>query len=85
MKEFHFDGFRFDGVTSMLYFDHGFRENWDLEGYFRHGVEWDAITYLQLANKLIHTMNPHAVAIAEDVSGMPGVARPISEGGIGFD
>jgi len=85
MKEFHFDGFRFDGVTSMLYFDHGFRENWDLEGYFKDGVEWDAITYLQLANKLIHTLNPHALSIAEDVSGMPGLCRPVSEGGIGFD
>jgi 1,4-alpha-glucan branching enzyme len=85
MKEFHFDGFRFDGVTSMLYFDHGLRDKWDLDGYFKNGVEWDAITYLQLANKLVHTLNPNAVTIAEDVSGMPGMARPITEGGIGFD
>jgi 1,4-alpha-glucan branching enzyme len=85
LKEFHFDGFRFDGVTSMMYFDHGFRQNWDLEGYFMSGVEWDAITYLQLANKLTHTIYPKAVTIAEDVSGMPGLCRPIPEGGIGFD
>lgn len=85
MQEFHFDGFRFDGVTSMLYFDHGFRDTWDLEGYFKEGVEWDAITYLQLANKVVHSLNPHAVTIAEDVSGMPGIARPVVEGGIGFD
>lgn len=85
LTEFKFDGFRFDGVTSMLYFDHGFRENWDLNGYFKEGVEWDAITYLQLANKLTHTINKHAVTIAEDVSGMPGLCRPIEEGGIGFD
>jgi 1,4-alpha-glucan branching enzyme len=85
MQEFHFDGFRFDGVTSMLYFDHGFRDTWDLEGYFKEGVEWDAITYLQLANKVVHSLNPHAVTIAEDVSGMPGIARPVAEGGIGFD
>ncbi|MCX6252306.1 MAG: alpha-amylase family glycosyl hydrolase [Bacteroidetes bacterium] len=85
LKEFHFDGFRFDGVTSMLYFDHGFRENWDLDGYFFSGVEWDSITYLQLANKLTHMINPHAVTIAEEVSGMPGVSRPVPEGGIGFD
>jgi 1,4-alpha-glucan branching enzyme len=85
LKEFHFDGFRFDGVTSMMYFDHGFRGNWDLEGYFMSGVEWDAITYLQLANKLTHSIYPDAVTIAEDVSGMPGLCRPIKEGGIGFD
>jgi len=85
MKEFHFDGFRFDGVTSMLYFDHGYRDTWDLEGYFKHGVEWDALIYLQLANTLVHKMKRHAVTIAEDVTGMPGLCRPIREGGIGFD
>lgn len=85
MKEFHFDGFRFDGVTSMLYFDHGFRDNWDLDSYFRNGVEWDAIVYLQLANKLIHKIHPHAITIAEEVSGMPGLCNPAREGGIGFD
>jgi 1,4-alpha-glucan branching enzyme len=85
LKEFHFDGFRFDGVTSMLYFDHGYREVWDLDGYFRDGVEWDALIYLQLANTLIHKIKPHAISIAEDVTGMPGLCRPIREGGIGFD
>lgn len=85
MKEFHIDGFRFDGVTSMIYFDHGFREIWDLDGYFRTSVEWDAVTYLQLANTLVHKIQPKAVTIAEDVSGMPGMCRPVKEGGIGFD
>lgn len=85
LREFHFDGFRFDGVTSMMYFDHGYRGNWDLDGYFREGVEWDALIYLQLANKLVHTTRPHALTIAEDVTGMPGLCRPIHEGGLGFD
>ncbi len=85
LREFHFDGFRFDGVTSMLYFDHGFREGWDLDGYFKHGVEWDAVTYLQLANRLVHAVKPNAVTIAEEVSGMPGLCRAIADGGIGFD
>ena len=85
IREFHFDGFRFDGVTSMLYFDHGFRSEWNLDGYFRDGVEWDAITYLQLANRLAHTLKPGLVTIAEEVSGMPGLCRPLPEGGVGFD
>ena len=85
LKEFHFDGFRFDGVTSMMYFDHGFRDVWDLDGYFKSGVDWDALIYLQLANTLVHKVYPRAVTIAEDVSGMPGLCRPIREGGIGFD
>lgn len=85
LKEFRFDGFRFDGVTSMMYFDHGYRETWDRDGYFVNGVEWDALVYLQLANTLIHKIKSHAVSIAEDVSGMPGLCRPVREGGIGFD
>ncbi len=85
MKEFHFDGFRFDGVTSMMYFHHGFVGNWTRELYFLDGVEWDAITYLQLANTLVHKIRPDSLTIAEDVSGMPGLCSPISHGGIGFD
>lgn len=86
MEEFHFDGFRFDGVTSMMYTHHGLSMDFGpIELYFDDRVDLDAITYLQLANTLIHKINPHAISIAEDVSGMPGLARKIEEGGIGFD
>ena len=85
LKEFHFDGFRFDGVGSMLYFHHGDEPIDTLDKYFNQGVEFDAVTYLQLANHLSHLINPKAVTIAEDVSGMPGLASAIEDGGIGFD
>lgn len=86
MKEFKVDGFRFDGVTSMLYFHHGVGVDFgDRDGYFTKGVEYDAIIYLQLANKLIKNINPNALNIAEDVSGMPGLCNKIEDGGIGFD
>ncbi|MCQ2975283.1 MAG: alpha-amylase family glycosyl hydrolase [Bacteroidales bacterium] len=85
MEEFHFDGFRFDGVTSMLYFHHGNIDSFDQNKYFRDGVEFDAITYLQLANTLMKLINPESISIAEDVSGMPGLTTPIKDGGIGFD
>jgi 1,4-alpha-glucan branching enzyme len=85
MEEFHFDGFRFDGVGSMMYFHHGLEAIDSREKYFRQGVEWDAITYLQLANTLIHEINPAAVSIAEDVTGMPGLSSPVEDGGLGFD
>ncbi|MBP3435968.1 MAG: alpha amylase C-terminal domain-containing protein [Clostridia bacterium] len=86
MEEFHFDGFRFDGVTSMIYHDHGLGSAFtDYSMYFSMNTDTEAITYLQLANELIHTLNPHAVTVAEDMSGMPGMCRPIADGGIGFD
>ncbi|MEN8773039.1 MAG: alpha amylase C-terminal domain-containing protein [Akkermansiaceae bacterium] len=85
MTEFRFDGFRFDGVTSMLYHHHGNIAFDHYDKYFQDGVESDAVTYLQLANKLIHEINPNALSIAEDMSGMPGLCRPLCEGGMGFD
>lgn len=85
LEEFHFDGFRFDGVGSMMYFHHGNEVFDHPEKYFKQGVEWDAVTYLQLANELVHVIRQDAITVAEDVTGMPGLCRPIEEGGIGFD
>lgn len=85
LEDFHFDGFRFDGVGSMMYFHHGNEVFDNPDKYFNQGVEWDSVTYLQLANELVHSIRPDAITIAEDVTGMPGLCRPIAEGGIGFD
>ena len=86
MEEYHFDGFRFDGVTSMLYQNHGLGVDFDNDKkYFSLNTDTEAITYLQLANQLIRQVNPSAITIAEDMSGMPGMCLPIEEGGIGFD
>lgn len=86
IEEFGFDGFRFDGVTSMLYLDHGLERVFArYDDYYGVNVDEDALLYLQAANDLVHAVRPDAVTIAEDVSGMPGLARPTSEGGVGFD
>ena len=86
LEEFHFDGFRFDGVTSMIYYNHGLGEAFCNYGdYYNGGEDDNAIAYLTLANKLIHEVNPSAITIAEEVSGMPGLAAPITDGGYGFD
>ncbi len=86
LKEYHFDGFRFDGVTSMLYYSHGLGEAFMGYGdYFNGHQDDNAICYLTLANRLIHEVNPYAITIAEEVSGMPGLAAPFEKGGYGFD
>ena len=86
LEEFKFDGFRFDGVTSMIYYSHGLGESFCGYGdYFNGHQDGDAICYLTLANRLIHQVNPKAITIAEEVSGMPGLAAPIEDGGYGFD
>ncbi len=86
MDEFKFDGFRFDGVTSMLYYDHGLGKAFGSYGdYYDGNQDTNALTYLTLANILIHEVNPNAITIAEEMSGMPGLAIPFRDGGIGFD
>lgn len=86
LEEFKFDGFRFDGVTSMLYYSHGLGEAFGSYGDYYNGHEDDnAICYLTLANEVIHQVNSKAITIAEEVSGMPGLAVPFKDGGYGFD
>lgn len=85
LEEFRFDGIRFDGVTSMLYLDHGLER--DFAGYdpYFHGVDEDALIYLKLANEVAHEVNPQAITVAEDMSGMPGLGCAVEDGGLGFD
>ncbi len=86
LTEYRFDGFRFDGVTSMLYHDHGLGAAFtDYSKYFSLNTDTEAVTYLQLANELIREVNPKAITIAEDMSAMPGMCLPLSDDGIGFD
>lgn len=86
LEEFKFDGFRFDGVTSMLYYDHGLGKAFGGYGdYYDGNQDTNAIVYLTLANLLIHDVNPKAITIAEEMSGMPGLAVKFDDGGLGFD
>lgn len=86
LEEYQFDGFRFDGVTSMLYYSHGLGEDFSNYGDYYNGHQDDnAISYLTLANILIHEVKTKAITIAEEVSGMPGLALPFKDGGYGFD
>lgn len=87
-EDFKFDGFRFDGVTSMMYKHHGLSTSFsgNYGEYFGMATDVDAMVYLMLANDMLHTLYPGAMAtIAEDVSGMPTLGRPVGEGGVGFD
>ncbi len=86
LDEFQFDGFRFDGVTSMIYHDHGLGSAVSsYDHYFCGNVDEDAVAYLTLANELIHEVRPDAITVAEEVSGMPGLATSQADGGVGFD
>lgn len=86
LEEYKFDGFRFDGITSMIYYDHGLEKNFtSYNEYFDGNQDEDALVYLYLANKLIHKFKPEALTIAEEMSGMPGLAASTAKMGYGFD
>lgn len=86
LEEFKFDGYRFDGVTSMLYFDHGLERAFTgYHDYFSSNLDYDAVVYFKLVNQLIHQINPNAISIAEDMSGLPGLGAPVKDGGLGFN
>ncbi|MEL7148277.1 MAG: alpha amylase C-terminal domain-containing protein, partial [Bacteroidota bacterium] len=85
MEEFHIDGFRYDGVTSMLYYHHGDHVSFDHYDKYFDQLDWDVVLYFQLATTLAKQLNPGSVIIAEDMSGLPGLCRPVEEGGLGFD
>ena len=86
LDAFHVDGFRFDGITSMLYTHHGLEKAFSgYDDYFNDTVDEDALAYLALANTVIHSIRPDAITVAEDISGMPGLALPVTDGGVGFD
>lgn len=87
MTEFQIDGYRFDGVTSMIYKHHGIGYGFtgNYSEYFNENLDKDSVVYLMLANTLMKQINPKSISVAEDVSGIPGLCRGISEGGFGFD
>ncbi|MGF7139537.1 alpha amylase C-terminal domain-containing protein [Roseimarinus sediminis] len=86
LEEYRFDGYRFDGVTSMLYFDHGLGTAFGgYDDYFSPNLDYEAVVYFKLANQLMHELKPRVLSIAEDVSGLPGLAAPLEDGGLGFD
>ena len=86
LDEYNIDGFRFDGVTSMIYQHHGLEKSFtNYTDYYKDDVNKDALTYLKLANQLVHQIRPDAITIAEEMSGMPGVAGKAEIGGLGFD
>ena len=86
LDEYKFDGYRFDGVTSLLYFDHGLGKQFtSYDDYYGPNVDDDACVYLSLANRVIHEVRPDAMTVAEDMSGMPGLGVPVARGGLGFD
>ena len=86
IDEFHADGIRVDGVSSLLYLNFGV-ENEEDKRFAEDGSENDytSVHFLQRANQVIEEYCPGVMTIAEESSAWPHVTGPVIEGGLGFD
>lgn len=82
LDEFRVDGYRVDGVASMLYLDYSKQSGQWIPAHDGSNMNYPAINFLQALNREVHSFRPHAITIAEESSGYPGVT---SEWGLGFD
>jgi len=91
LEEFNIDGFRFDAVGNMIYLDHGLDDDFSHVGRCFYGkdgqnrLDENGVLYLSLANTLVHELAPHAITLAEEFSGAPGMSCSPDNAGLGFD
>ena len=85
LDEYHADGLRVDGVTSMLYLNFGISDKSKMR-FNKYGDETDleAVEFLKEFNYMIGNEIKGAVTVAEESTAWPMVTQPPSNGGLGF-
>ena len=64
----------------MVYFSRGLGPVNGYDTYFGPDVDNDALLYMALANELLHELRPDIITIAEEVTGLATLCRPVKEG-----
>lgn len=85
LEEYHADGLRVDGVSSLLYLNYGV-EDPALKRYNELGGEENlhAQAFLQKLNETVGLLFPDTFTIAEESTAWPLVTYPPKDGGLGF-
>ncbi|MCQ4638318.1 1,4-alpha-glucan branching protein GlgB [Anaerovorax odorimutans] len=85
LEEYHVDGLRVDGVSSLLYLNYGIDDP-SQKKYNAQGGEENlhAKAFLQKLNETIGRLFPDVFTIAEESTAWPLVTYPPGEGGLGF-
>ena len=85
LDKYHIDGLRVDAVASMLYLDFSRKQGEWVANRYGGRENLDAIAFIRRFNDAVHRLFPTAITAAEESTSFPGVTRPGSEGGLGFD
>ncbi|MGA9870182.1 MAG: 1,4-alpha-glucan branching protein GlgB [Rhodococcus sp. (in: high G+C Gram-positive bacteria)] len=85
LDEFHIDGLRVDAVASMLYLDYSRPEGGWTPNIYGGRENLEAVSFLQEMNATVHKKFRGVVTVAEESTAWPGVTRPTSVGGLGFN
>lgn len=85
IEQFHVDGIRMDGVSSMLYLNFGVDNPADKK-FNKYGTEedLDASAFIRQVNCAVGKEFPDVMMIAEESTAWPLVTYPAEDGGLGF-
>ena len=74
-----------DAVASMLYLDFSRKQGEWVANRYGGRENLEAIAFIRRFNEAVHRLYPSTITMAEESTSFPGVTRPTSEGGLGFD
>ena len=85
LENFHVDGIRMDGVSSMLYLNFGIDDPGQKK-FNKYGTEedLDASAFIRQVNCAVEAHYPDVMMMAEESTAWPLVTYPPQDGGLGF-
>ncbi|MDD6202246.1 MAG: 1,4-alpha-glucan branching protein GlgB [Lachnospiraceae bacterium] len=85
LEEYHADGLRLSGLSSMLYMDYGKRDGQWTANIYGGNENLEAIEFLKHLNSIVHKQFKGILMIAKETSAWPKITESLGKEGLGFD